>query len=275
MKTTQPFYKIIASVLLVFSMTWAAAQNNNARPEFLSVTTMHWNMDNESFDMDEWKKVEKEYLEKVTMKNEYVMSASFYLHFFTEDNSELMYVQSYPNWEAMGKAAARNEELAKAAWPDDKARMAFLKKREAYYSHEHSDEIYATLPNAKPLPANNTEDLLLYVRRSHFAFPEDGTQEEFNTLHAQDVKNVINKNEYIKGYYPAVHAWGSDRTEVVEAFFVTSLADLDMMLKKLPELYEAAWPDKAEREAWGKKMGKYFTPVHGDSIYTLVAELSK
>ena len=29
--------------------------------------------------MDEWKAVEKEFLDKVTMKNEHIMNASFYL----------------------------------------------------------------------------------------------------------------------------------------------------------------------------------------------------
>ena len=203
------------------------------------------------------------------------MSASVYLHRFTADNTELLAVATYASWEDIDKAGDRNDELAKEAWPDENARKAYFKKRNAYYADEHSDEIYAPIEGAKIMAQMPTKDLVMYVRKSHFAFPDDGTGEEFKTMRLEGVKNVINKNEYIKAYYPNVHAWGADRTEFVEAFYYESMADMEKSQDRVTELRKAAWPDENVRKERGKKMGKYFTGVHGDYIYTLVAKLSK
>jgi len=274
MKTTTNLKFIaIASIMLLLNFS-ILAQNEANRPQYLSVTTMHWNMDKEDFSMDAWKAVEKEYLQKVVSKNEYILSASYYTHLFSSDNTEVLYVQTYPSWEAMDKAADRAEELAKQAWPDEKARGKFFKNRDDYMSVNHSDEIYAPIDGAKLIPQDNNKDLVLYVRKTYFTFPEDGSQKEFDDLRAENLAKVLSKNEYIKGYYPNVHAWGSDKTEFIEAFFVDSMCDLEKMFDKNGELIEQAWPGDSGKQR-GKKWGKYFNGVHGDTAYTLVAELSK
>ncbi len=274
MKTTTNLKFIaIASIMLLFNFS-VFAQNEANRPEYISVTTMHWNMDKEDFSMDAWKALEKEFLQKVTSKNQYVLSASYYTHLFSPDNSEVIYVRTYPSWEAMEKAADRNEELIKQAWPDENAREAFFKKLNDNFSIEHSDEIYAPIDGTKLMPQGNDKDLVMYVRRTHFTYPEDGSKKEFDEMRAENFAKVISKNEYIKGYYPNVHAWGSDKTEFVEAFFVDSMCDMEKMFKRNGELIGQAWSGDSGKER-GKKWGKYFTGVHGDSAYTLVAELSK
>lgn len=274
MKTTTNLKFIaIASIMLLLNFS-IFAQNEANRPKYISVTTMHWNMDKEDFSMDAWKALEKEYLQKVTSKNQYIISASYYTHLFTPDNSEVIYVQTYPSWEAMDKAAERNSELEKLAWPDENAKNAFFKKLDDNFSVKHSDEIYAPIDGAMLLPQDNNKDLVMYVRKTYFTFPEDGSEKEFKEMHAENVAKVISKNPYIKGYYPNVHAWGSDKTEFIEAFFVNSLCDMEKMFDKNGELIGQAWPGDSGKER-GKKWGKYFTGVHGDAAYTLVAELSK
>lgn len=275
MKTTNQLFIAIAFMLFFTNPILFAQDADSARPEYLTVTTMHWNMDNEDFSMKEWIATEKEYMDKVTMKNEYVMNASFYTHRYTADNRELIYVQTYANWEAIDKANARNGELAKEAWPDEKARDAFFKKQASYYADFHSDEIYATMSGAKPMMEAPGDDMILYVRKSHFAYPEDGSSKEFNELRNEFLNNVLYKNELIKGYYPNTHSWGTDRTEFVEAFFVNSMADLDNSAARSAELLAEHWPDENIRKEVGKKMGKYYTGVHGDYIYTLVEQLMK
>lgn len=275
MKTTNQLFIAIAALLLLFNTTTIQAQDEEPKgPEYITVTTMHWNMDYENFSMDEWKAVEKEYLDKVTMKNDHVMGSSYYLHQFTADNTELIYVQSYASWDDIDKTAARNAELAKEAWPDEDVRDAFFDKRNAYYAAEHSDEIYATMSGAKPLEAP-TADMVTYVRISHFAFPEDGSLKEFKELRAEGTEKIIHSNEYIKAYYPNAHVWGSDRTQFVEAFYVDSLADLDKMFDRNEELAKEAWPDDDVRKEKNKAWGKYFTGVHNDAIYTYVHGLTK
>lgn len=261
------------AILLLGTQKATSQEEGQAGPNYVTVSTMHWNMDYKDFDMDTWKAVEKEYFNKVTLKNELVLSSGIYVHHFTPDNTELLSVNVYGSWEDIDKASARNMALVKEGWPDEAARKAYFAKRNAYYADEHSDEIYVSMPNAKS--TNIADAKILFVRRGHFAFPEDGSAEEFNTIHKEYVDNVIGKNDYILGYYPHAHAWGSDRTEFTEAYFFNTVSDLENMFDKNTELYNAHWPDEAVRKARAEKAGKYFNGVHGDYIYDVVGELIK
>ncbi len=276
MKKVNQFFAAIVGMLLLFSTTTISAQDDDAKkPEFITVTTNHWNMDKEGFKMSEWKTAQKEYFEKVTMKNEYVMGASMYLHNMTADNTEFLSVQTFATWEDIGKFGKRSEELEKEAWPDEAKRKAFLKNLDSYFANEHSDEIYAPISGAKFMAEKPTKDMVCYVRKSYFAFPEDGTMEEFEKLRMEGNAGIVQKNEYVKAYYPNVHAWGSDKTEYIEAFYLDSLADLDKMFDRGDELMKEAFPDTDENKTKGKAWRSYFTGVHGDYLYTFIHDLSK
>ena len=274
MKTKKTILSLLTFTLLLFCSITFAQEEEQKRPQYVTVTTMHWNMDYEDFDMDTWKALEKEYLDKVTMKNEHLMGASIFLHKLTPGNTELLYVQTYKDWDGIDKADERNDELEKEAWPDEAARKAFFKKRMAHYAPEHSDEIYATMSGAK-MVENKTEDMILYIRKSNFAFPEGGSNDEFTEMRDEYIEKVIHKNEYVKGYYPNAHYYGANRTDYVEAFYLDSMADLEKMFDRSSELVKEGWPDEDARKALGEKQRKYFTGVHGDFVYGVIPELSK
>jgi hypothetical protein len=226
----------------------------------------------------EWMELEKEYHEKVTMKNELILGSQFLNHFYTADNSEVVLVTAYGSWEAINDAGARTEELVEAAWPDEAARDAFFKKKDSYYVNIHSDEIYATLPNTKPFVADSTnsdKSMIIYIQKEHLAFPEDGSNEEIAALAKEFAEAVEHKNSNIKGYYTYRHRWGSDNREVIRARVFESLEDLAASNAKTQELIEAHWPDEAARDAFFEKYDKYFTGWHGDFIYRNVPELVK
>ncbi len=268
-------FRILLALTFVFaSYSNLQAQEEEQGPKYITRTTMHWNMNKDDFKMEDWKAIEKEYLEKVVMKNEHIMGASFFLHQFTADNTTLEYVQSFASWDAIEKAAQRSSELAKEAWPDDDARADFFDKRNDFYANEHSDEIYSIIEGAKPLAEMPSKDLTLYLRISHFAFPKDGTYEEWKELRDERLEKVVHKNEHVLGYYPSTHYYGGDRTEFIEAFYVEDLASLEKMLDRMPELAKEAWSDEERKERW-EKGGKYYTGVHEDYIYTYVSGLSK
>ncbi|NND52353.1 MAG: hypothetical protein HKN54_08095 [Flavobacteriaceae bacterium] len=273
MKTTNQLFSVIVIMLLLLNTSIYA--QDETRPQYITVQTMHWNMDNDDFDMDEWIATEKEFLEKVTKKNELIMGSSYYMHLYSDDNTELIHVQAFASWEDIDKAGDRTGELIREAWPDSLARRAYFEKRNNYYSVDHSDEIYATMSGAKPLDPSTTEDMVCYVRRSHFAYPDDGSGKEFREMRQKILDNVIHKNEYIKAYYPNSHAWGADRTEFVEAFYVESMEDLAKMNARNNELFNEFMPNEEDRKAFGQKNGKYYTGTHSDAIYTYIAELAK
>jgi len=272
-KTNHLFAAITAIFLLCSANVISQEEEAPKRPKYVAVTTIHWNMDYQGFDMDTWKSVEKEYYDKVTAKNELIMGSGLYMHRFTPDNRELIAVNTYESWEAIEKATERTGELVKEGWPDEDERKAYFKKRNAYYSNFHADEIYSTMKHAKPYGGGDAEILLL--RTSHFKFPQDGSNDEFMETFKEYAENVLHKNEFIQGYYPNSHFYGADGTEFVEGFVVNTMADLDKLYEKNDELFDAHWTTDEGKKKMGEMRDKYFTGLHGEAIFTIVSELSK
>lgn len=247
-------------------------------PQYLTVTTTHWDLENTDGSPDEWLALEKEYHEKVTMKNELILASQFLTHFYTADNSEVVLVSAYGSWADIEKAQERTQELEEAAWPDEAVRDELAKKREAYYINIHSDEIYNILPNTKLVvldSTNNDKSMIYYVQKLHLAFPEDGSNDEIAALAKELIENSDHKNPLVKGLYNSRHGWGADNRELVQVRVFESLADLAESNAKSQELIEAHWPDEAARDAFFEKYDKYFTGWHGDFIYRNVPELRK
>ena len=271
MKTSKHFFK---GIIIAFFLITVSVFSQEQEQLYVSVTTMYRNMDLVDFSMDEWKTVEVEYHEKVTMKNEHILSATTLLHYFTSDNSEVVFITVYPSWIAIENATKRNEELAKEAWPDEAERKAFFKNQRKFYSNEHSDEIYVTIPGAKTLEENDLP-LIYYVRTSYFAFPEESDGDEFMNLLTEYNEAVTHKNDYYKGYYPQVHFYGADRTEFVEVFVTETLAELERGIANQGKLFRAHWEGDDRQKEYNLIMDKYLTGIHGDRIYSSVPELNK
>jgi hypothetical protein len=241
----------------------------------ITVTTMHRNMDNKTGTAAEWKALEKEYLDKVVSKNDLIVAQNILTHYFTADNTEIILVSVYKSWNDIEKAGEKDDELVKAAWPDEKLRREFFQKRAAYYGPNHSDEILATYSGNKDMKEKPTKPQLYYVRKSHFAYPKDGTEKEFKDLLTQYQTAVTQKNDFIKAYYPHVHAWGANKTEFTEVFVLDGLADVEKAFDRDDELFKATWTDEAKQKDYDGKFNKYFTGEHGDFLYMSVPELSK
>ena len=269
MKTTKKLFAALIMMLFLFNVTPIIAQDDAPDgPMYLTATTMYWAKDYEGT-MDDWKAAEKEYMEKVTQKNEYISHAAYHTHLFTENSNEIIYVQGYTSWENIEKAGARNSELEKEAWPDEEAREAFLEKMNSAYSSYHSDEIMVSMKGAKHMSEKPTKDMVVYLRKNKWAFPKDGTMDEYGAIYKKIQEDVINKNDYIKAYYPNRHNWGSDRRDFIEAIFIDSIHDLGKMFDRNQELMKEALTEE-ESEA----LNKYFKG-HADYLYTWHHELSK
>ena len=75
---------MLLCLALLPSLGWA--QND---PQFLVVTRVHLNT-KADFTVDQWKAHEKEYFEKVTQKNDLIVGANVLVHYYTNDNSEVL-----------------------------------------------------------------------------------------------------------------------------------------------------------------------------------------
>ncbi|WP_224487763.1 hypothetical protein [Robertkochia flava] len=268
---------ISAPGILMMLLAWIpgilTAQMDNQ--PYITVTTMHWDLSDENNTYDTWKAAEKEFREKVINKNDFIKATAVYTHLYTSDSRELVFVQMYDNWGDIEKAQDRNNELIREAWPDEADRDAFFNHLDSHYSAWHSDEIYRMLPGAKYLPQAADKDMILYVRINYMDYPENGSEKEFMEGYTWFIENMVNKNEFAKAYYPHIHAWGSDRREMVDAWLYDSMEDVDKAAIRMEELWKEGLPDEAERKAMGEKMGKYFLGHHKDLLYTYVHDLSK
>lgn len=250
------------------------AQEQQQDQLFVKVKTMHWTMELDDFSMEEWKSVEQEYHEKVIMKNEYILSSTVLQHHFTGDSSEIMFIMVFSSWNNIDLAIERTNELVRAVWPDKTDREAFLKKQAKFYANHHSDEIYTTLAGAMQLETTDLP-LMYYLRTSYLAFPDDGSDAEFQALLDEYNNEVTYNNEYYKAYYPQKHYYGSDRSEFIEIFCAETLASLEKGIAKQGELFRAHWTDDAAQEKYNGAFGKYLTGIHSDRIYSSVPELHK
>lgn len=279
MKTT---YKLLAGLLtlLVLQTNIAFSQDDKAedqQPPIVVITKAHANYDYTEGTMKDWFNLEKEIFDKVTTKNEYLMGSSVMMHLFSEDASEVLLINVYKDWNSIEKAADRDGELAKEAWPDDEARADFFSKQSKYYTAHHSDEIYQALGGAKFLEEDldKKESLVYYFQVSHLAFPEDSEPGEIQKLRKEYLENVIYKNDYILGYYPMRHLYGADSRDFVEVFVVKSFGDVEKALDEMGELSKEHWPDDEDRKEFYTNYNKYFTGWHADYLYTNIPELSK
>lgn len=273
MKTSiKQFAVTILSCLLGIAV---AAQTAAPAPYYLVVTTMHSKSKIKDFSMDEWKKVEKEYYDKVVSKNEHMLASNVMTHYFTADNTEILFITLYKDWSAIEKAGLRTEELVKAGWSDAKNRDAFFDKRAAYYEHKHSDEIYVTVPGMKELAAKPDKPMIYYVRKSSMDYPKDGSEKDFDALNKQYMDAVINKNDLVKAYYQYAHAYGSNRTDYVEISVFETLGDIEKSFDKTETLFKAAWADEKKRKQYEDNIARYFVGSHGDYVYRSVPELMK
>jgi hypothetical protein len=266
-KKSKGIIGLMLCLALLPSFVWA--QND---PQFLVLTRVHFDPKTD-FTIDQWKAHEKEYFDKVTQKNDLIAGTNVLVHYYTNDNSEVVFATAYRTWADIEKADARNDELAKAAWPDEAQRKAFFDKQRSFYTSEHSDEIRSILPNTMHLLAANEH--IYYVRTRHRAFPTDAKPDEFSELMNEYNQNVTLKNSLLKGYYPSRHQWGADSREYVEAYAYSSISDMEKSAEEDERLMKNYWPDEAKRKAFFTKFDAYFEPWHGDALYKHVPELRK
>ena len=268
--------KLTMGLLLFAFLISPTLFSQEAAPKatIMVVTTVHWNFDKSDGSQEEWAAIEKEYFDKVTSKNEYILRTNFLTHYFTADNSEAIWVNLYANWEDIEKANDRTNELVEAAWPDESARKKFFATQSSYYTPMHSDEIYTVLDGGKDLAEKPTTPKLYYVRVSEMAYPANGNVGERMELLKEYNDNVTFKNEKIQAYYMYRHMWGADNTNFTEVFVFDNLCDIEASFDRNVELTDAKWSE-GEQKVMNETNDQYWTGKHGDYIWRNYPALMK
>lgn len=257
---------LVLAFLFIANSFGQEASKEEFKSVFITVTTGHWS-DNPDVDGSDWLKTEKEYFDKVTMKNDLIIGSGYYTHYFTPDNSEILFVSVFANWEDIEKANDVTAKLVEEGWPNEEERKTFFEKQSSYYSPNHSDEIYASLRFTKPLKSDSKEPLIYYVKKNQSG---NGGGSGFNEY----FENVTMKNSYVKGYYTHRHRWGANSRDAMEVYVFDKFSDIESSFDENIKLVKEHWTDEAKRKEFFKGFNKIFAG-HGDYIYQNVPELAK
>ena len=76
--------RIIKGLLILVLLLPTSIFSQNQEQVFVKVKTMHWNMNLADFSMQDWKALELDYFNKITMKNEHILSATVLQHHFCQ-----------------------------------------------------------------------------------------------------------------------------------------------------------------------------------------------
>ena len=134
---------ITASVMLAITCMPQLTLAQNAPQRITTINTQYM-LPADSAGVAERTALVKEYFDKVTMKNQYIIHEWSMVHYYTDDSREFVTIDEFASWDDVAKADARFSELEKQAWPDGKQRKAFLDKMSKYFSY-HKDAIYHPL----------------------------------------------------------------------------------------------------------------------------------
>ncbi len=138
------------------------------------VTTLHGV---ENVDMNAWKRVEEEYFDKVTSKNDLIISQEVLINYFSPSLSDVKLITVYKFWEDIQNITAYREELIEQAWPDEKERKAFFEKQNSFYTNYHSNDIYTSTKYSIPLNEDekkSTSQPFVYFEQTNILADYDG-----------------------------------------------------------------------------------------------------
>jgi len=137
-RLTQIF--VIAIVAMLFSSI-ALAQDEG---HFYSVTTWKISVpaDGSNSELNE---LFKEWYEKITSKNDKVLSQKVLRHVTGSDMRDWVVISEYASWNDMDAAGDMQSKLVEEAWPNEDDRSAWFAKF-GKYTVTHSDEILQEKP---------------------------------------------------------------------------------------------------------------------------------
>jgi len=273
MKNKSTFFIILFAISMVTTLSYAQLENTNVFvPMYTTVITLH-GVSGE--DLSEWKATEQEYFDKVTSKIDLLISHEVLISNIANDFSDIKVVNVYRSWNDIQKVNNIRENLIQSAWPDEELRKQFFEKQNSFYTNYHSDEIYTSTKFGFPVK----EDVKKSQKKSFAYFVQTSTLSDDNGKDSYEdyikyVKNVFQKNHFIKGYYPLRHLWGSDSRDFIEIFVVNSAEDIKKVIENNKTLLKKLVPKDKERKDFIEVYEKGILN-RSNAIYVNVPSLSK
>ena len=113
-------------------------------------------------------------------------------------------------------------------------------------------------------PAGST---VIVLNNSELSLNNESSLAEFDSLNSLYNKNVLAKNELLLYYKTFSHWYGHNNRDFITIYEVKTWADIVKVSQRNAELFDEAWTNPADRDAFNTAYNKYFTGAHSDEIY--------
>lgn len=137
----------IGFIMLSFFINSAAIAQEENDGHYYTVTKWRINIP-EDGSRAEFNQLMNEWTEKVTQKNDKIISERVLRHASGSDSRDMVIITEYASWNDIDVSQNTQNGLIEAAWPDEAKRKAYMDKLGKYFD-SHSDEIYVEIPDGR------------------------------------------------------------------------------------------------------------------------------
>lgn len=265
--------RIFALAFIVFAF-YSCSENKSEidKPYYSVVYRMK---DRDSVNLEERRKLEQEFFDKVTSKNNYIAGHEFLINQSQGGVNDVVIINTFKNWGDIEKSKNLTEELIAKAWPDETARKAFFESLNSGYDLSYSNDIYVSTMNEKKIDVayikERKESMCFYIVINKLA---DYDNEDSREAYEDYVNEVTFKNPHIKAYYARRHYIGSDSRDFIEMYLAESYDDIINSFDYDKELLAKLFPDQKSKEDFIEIYGRGVESASA-YIYTNVPTMSK
>ncbi len=188
-------------------------------------------------------------------------------HYWTGTSNEVLVINEWASIADADETIRTTADTRKKAWRKDEDREEFMKKFNKYWVGKHTDVAILELNMdllKRPVRKHkeNTFVTIVQYTLARLSTVEEGSAEERKELQQTFFDNIVKKDDRIISYMYLQHYWSGSAggPEGWPVIVITEYASIeDALDEEDSALWEAAWPDEEEREAFRKKFGAYWS----------------
>lgn len=135
--------RTFTTAAVALSMIAVASAQEAPKTNFITQATSRLEIP-EGEEEDAFWNMQQEYFDKIISKSKLVVHYCIYRHAWGSEGATVVETMEFANWNDIDTFnKVESVALAEAAWPDEKARTAWMKKWRSYEDPHHHDEIYS------------------------------------------------------------------------------------------------------------------------------------
>ena len=216
---------------------------------------------------EERKEVMEENAKKMNPLKDKLLSTMVLGHYWTGTSNEVLVINEWASIADADETIRTTADTRKKAWRKDEDREEFMAKFNKYWVGKHTDisilELNMDLLK-RPVRKHkeNTFVSITQYNLARLSTVEEGSAEERKEILQTHFDKIVKKNNRIISSMFLQHYWSGSAggPEGWPVIIITEYASIEDALDEDDSaLWEAAWPDEEEREAFRKKFGAYWS----------------